>query len=277
LIHIEGFTYAVTSSACGSAPDALWAIDWDRDDNAPFTWKSGGGPVSDPAFASDGTIYAAVGGGTSTYADSVLALEAKTLALKDWFAGPRSSPNPRQPSTPLVFTEGGKTYVAASGSDGRVYLLDGHGLGGPDHKTLLAVSPPSSKSGLRGLSTWRDGRGSRWILAAARNADDTSAITAFRVNATDNAARLDPAWTSRDLVAPRTAVVINGVVFALSGGNPSTPAVLYALDPDTGKEIWTSGDTITSFATAGLSAGTGQVYVVTHDNTVWSFGIPLPK
>jgi hypothetical protein len=28
-------------------------------------------------------------------------------------------------------------------------------------------------------------------------------------------------------------------------------------------------------ASAGLSAGTGQVYVVTADNTVWSFGIPL--
>ena len=28
-------------------------------------------------------------------------------------------------------------------------------------------------------------------------------------------------------------------------------------------------------ASAGLSAGTGQVYVVAHDNTVWAFGIPL--
>jgi hypothetical protein len=47
------------------------------------------------------------------------------------------------------------------------------------------------------------------------------------------------------------------------------------MDPSTGRELWTSGSTITGVASAGLSAGTGQVYVVTSDNTVWSFGIPL--
>ena len=39
-------------------------------------------------------------------------------------------------------------------------------------------------------------------------------------------------------------------------------------------DSWSSGPTITSFATGGLSAGTGQVYVVTYDNTLWAFGIP---
>ena len=43
----------------------------------------------------------------------------------------------------------------------------------------------------------------------------------------------------------------------------------------TGKELWTSGKTITSFARAGLSAGGGQVYLVTYDNTLYAFGIPL--
>ena len=46
----------------------------------------------------------------------------------------------------------------------------------------------------------------------------------------------------------------------------SLPAVLYALDGATGKELWSSGKTITSFARAGLSAGGGQVYLVTYDN-----------
>jgi outer membrane protein assembly factor BamB len=83
---------------------------------------------------------------------------------------------------------------------------------------------------------------------------------------------------------------VNGVVFAASsgefqGGAPaasarerverSTPAVLYALDALTGKELWTSGTTITSFARAGLSAGGGQVYLVTFDNTLYAFGIPM--
>jgi outer membrane protein assembly factor BamB len=68
---------------------------------------------------------------------------------------------------------------------------------------------------------------------------------------------------------------IIGVVFALASGGAGANAVLYALDPASGKELWNSGTTITAPASAGLSAGTGQVYVVTADNTVWSFGIPL--
>ena len=74
---------------------------------------------------------------------------------------------------------------------------------------------------------------------------------------------------------PRTPMIVNGVVFALASGSANANAVLYALEPATGKELWTSGTTITSTASAGLSAGTGQVYVVTSDNTVYAFGIPL--
>jgi outer membrane protein assembly factor BamB len=51
--------------------------------------------------------------------------------------------------------------------------------------------------------------------------------------------------------------------------------VLYALDPATGRELWSSGAAITSFARAGLAGGGGQVYVVTHDNTLYAFGIAL--
>ena len=51
--------------------------------------------------------------------------------------------------------------------------------------------------------------------------------------------------------------------------------MLYALDGATGKELWSSGKTITSFARAGLAAGGGQVYLVTYDNTLYAFGIPL--
>jgi len=87
---------------------------------------------------------------------------------------------------------------------------------------------------------------------------------------------LTQGWVSRDLVAPRTPAIVNGVVFALSSGQSGgAPAVLYVLDPATGKDVWNSGKTITSFATAGLAAGTAQVYVVTFDNTVYAFGIPI--
>ena len=53
-------------------------------------------------------------------------------------------------------------------------------------------------------------------------------------------------------------------------------AVLYALDASTGKELWNSGNAMTSFV-PGVppSAGDGQVFVVTADGTLYAFGIPL--
>ena len=75
--------------------------------------------------------------------------------------------------------------------------------------------------------------------------------------------------------SPRVPIIVNGVVFALAAGSSGANAVLYALDPASGRELWNSGTTITSPASAGLSSGTGQVHVVTADNTVYAFGIPL--
>ena len=52
--------------------------------------------------------------------------------------------------------------------------------------------------------------------------------------------------------------------------------MLYALDASSGKELWNSGTSITSFVySGGLAAGDGQVYVPTNDNTLYAFGIPL--
>ena len=91
--------------------------------------------------------------------------------------------------------------------------------------------------------------------------------------------------------SPVSPAIVNGVVFAVSSGEYRTadagvsaaqraqrskPAVLYALDASTGKELWNSGNTITSFVHAvAPSAGDGQVYLVTYDGTLYAFGIPL--
>src|SRR5262249_34871212 len=97
-----------------------------------------------------------------------------------------------------------------------------------------------------------------------------------------------PGWVSRDLVSPLSPIVINGVVFAASSGEfrsndskvtaaqraqRSSPAVVYALDAATGKELWNSGKTITSFVHGGgLSGGGSQLYLGTHDGTLYAFG-----
>jgi outer membrane protein assembly factor BamB len=104
---------------------------------------------------------------------------------------------------------------------------------------------------------------------------------------------LEPAWVSRDMIAPLPPIVVNGVIYAASSGeyNPgdpavsnadrarrSSPAVLYALDATTGKEMWNSGSTMTVFAHGtGLSSSPGQVYLATSDNTVYAFGMPYER
>jgi outer membrane protein assembly factor BamB len=81
------------------------------------------------------------------------------------------------------------------------------------------------------------------------------------------------------------------VVFAVSSGEfqptdeglsaservrRSSPAVLYALDGATGKAIWDSGKTITSFVhSGGLSGQAGQLYLETFDETLYAFGFPM--
>jgi outer membrane protein assembly factor BamB len=71
-------------------------------------------------------------------------------------------------------------------------------------------------------------------------------------------------------------VIANGVVFALSGGNSTTHATLYALDAETGKELYSSGDAIGTYThLASISVGGAHVLFMTVDNTLYSFGIPL--
>jgi outer membrane protein assembly factor BamB len=111
----------------------------------------------------------------------------------------------------------------------------------------------------------------------------SGAVAAFTLVEQNGAPTLQPQWVSRDLTSPTTPVVVNGVVFALSSGAAGrgqrpVPAVLYALDGATGKQLWSSGTTMTSFvAGVGPSAGDSQVYVVTNDGTLYAFGVPMER
>jgi outer membrane protein assembly factor BamB len=54
----------------------------------------------------------------------------------------------------------------------------------------------------------------------------------------------------------------------------STHATLYALDALTGKELWSSGDQITSFSHfSGLTVANGRVYLPTYDGYLYCFGV----
>ena len=103
------------------------------------------------------------------YSNAVVALDPKTLKVKDWF----TATNAMFTSTPTIFTYKGHEILAAATKDGRVFLLDTTSLGGADHKTPLFISAATTT--LQGfspsaLATWEDSAQNRWLLAPAAGA-----------------------------------------------------------------------------------------------------------
>jgi hypothetical protein len=157
------------------------------------------------------------------------------------------------------------------------------------------------------FATWEDAQGARWVFApgwgpphpkarpfAAKNGEaPNGSIMAFRVELQDGAPVLTPAWISRDFKVPEPPIIANGVVFALSSGEEvhqsdaagngmntaerlrgSTHAVLYALNSENGKELFSSGETIASFTHfGGIALSNGRVFVSTYDGYVYAFGL----
>ena len=59
-----------------------------------------------------------------------------------------------------------------------------------------------------------------------------------------------------------------------TGGRDTTHAVLYALDPATGDEIYASGEAMDSWNHyGGIALSDGNVYVSTWDARVFAFGL----
>ena len=158
------------------------------------------------------------------------------------------------------------------------------------------------------LATWEDARGTRWVLSPFWGPKHSKfkvpiengpikygAILAFKVEEKGGKITLNQAWVSRDMNRAEPPVIANGVVFAYGSGEDtdqarfdiglaynraeyrikgSTKAVLYALDAQTGKELWNSGDQIASWNHwGGLSVANGKVYISTFDGYQYCFGI----
>jgi outer membrane protein assembly factor BamB len=158
------------------------------------------------------------------------------------------------------------------------------------------------------MASWEDSAGTRWVLTPfwgpARSSFQVpvtygpvtnGAVVAFKVTEKDGKFALDPAWMSRDMDRAEPPLIANGVVYTYGNGENteqayadrglhdysperiknSTHAVLYALDAETGKELYSSGDQITSFNHfSGLSLANGRVYIATYDSTLYCFGLP---
>jgi outer membrane protein assembly factor BamB len=300
LIVIDNVAYVVTDGGCGGAPNGVWALDIAS--GQVKTWKANVAGMAGPAFGGDGTLYVATGSGGES-PNSLVALDPKTLSVKGWYAAGAHEFS----SSPVLFEYKAKTLIAATTKDGRAHLLDSANLGGADHQTALYTTPASSKvwaTAPGALASWQDRSGSRWILApttgsqaadlgfaATKGRVTNGAVVAWKIVEQNGAPTLQPAWASRDLISPLPPTIINGVVFVTSGGEfrtndskmtaavrarRSSRAVLYALDGETGQELWNSGTTVASFTRgAALSGGVGQIYLTTYDGVIYAFGFPM--
>jgi hypothetical protein len=295
LILVNGKVYAATSQSCNGVANGLWAYDFETQQAS--SWKGNIAGSAGAAFGGDGTIYLATNEAASdSPGSSIIAIDPKTLQTKSVYSASRIFA-----STPVVFEHKGKTLIAAAAVDGSIHLVDAANM-----STALSATPATGKgSAPASLASWQDRDGTRWILvahtgalpagfASASSTAGGGAVTKGAILAwklSQDGGKLLPGWASRDLVSPLTPTVINGVVLATSSGEFRTndgkvtaamraarsgKAVIYLLDGATGKELWSSGTTITSFARGNaLSGGMGQFYLTTYDGTIYAFGFPM--
>jgi hypothetical protein len=158
------------------------------------------------------------------------------------------------------------------------------------------------------LSSWEDPSGTRWVLAPfwgplhskfkfpVTNAPvpKEGGQAAFKVVDTNGKLELTPAWVSRDMFRGAPPVIANGMVFAYGSGEETKQAwpdiglnfdstirasrsghvTIFVLDAITGRELWSSGDQITSFNhMSGLTVSNGKMYLGTYDGTIYCFGL----
>jgi mono/diheme cytochrome c family protein len=161
------------------------------------------------------------------------------------------------------------------------------------------------------MSVWKDAAQQTWLYVPSWGVPTEAAkfpvsyepvtngsIMAFKVVAGANRKPiLQPAWISSDIAVPTPAAIAGGVLFVLGTGENTQQvlngnigqlledrqsraigrAILYALDARTGKQLWSSGDTMTGWAHfSGLAIGDGEIFATTRDGAIYAFGLRSP-
>jgi len=181
----------------------------------------------------------------------------------------------------------------------------------PLYKSPLLANEDADFAG-RGFwgafATAEDEQKNRWLYVPAEGAPASSAkfpitngdasngsIMAFRITEANGKYEAVPAWISRDMNLPEPPIVAGGLVFAISNGEFARQskgtegglytsaeraakhtghAILYAFDAATGKELYSSGETMPGWTHfSGISISGGKVFVTTYDSNVYAFGV----
>ena len=298
-LNLEDKTiYTATGRSCGGVPNGVWAIDLTSAEYSVTSYPTQQTrplALTGPVLAPQGISLVVTGKGTdanaNVYAGSVIAI-AKNMKVQDWYT-PAGGMASYESVSPLTFTYNDKQFVVAPGSDGGIALLDAASLGGTDHHTPLFETPPIAKPGEKhgwdGFATWQDKDGTVWVFASISSGIILSegvvklngsathgGMVAFKLEDAKGKFALNPVWVSQDMVNPAPPRIANGVVIALSGGNPSTHARLFVLNAATGTTLYSSKDEIPTYADlSGVSVGDSHAFFTDHDNVLYSFGIGL--
>ena len=291
--------FAVTGRGCGGVRNGLWNIDFKSADYRVTDYETGKLKplgLTGPVLTSDGKALLVTGpgdadSGAGVHPKSVVAV-GRDMKVQDWFT-PSGGMGSYKSVSPIVFTYKDKQIVVAPGDDGTIALLDVASLGGVDHQTPLAqsapISPHGEKHGWDGFAAFLDKEGNAWVFASvssgvsiSNNATKTNgetphgAIVAFKVADSSGKLALDPVWISQDMVNPAPPRIANGVLVALSGGDANTQATLHMLNAATGEPLYSSENTVPTFAgLSGVSVGDGHAFFTDHNNVLYSFGIAL--
>lgn len=216
-------------------------------------------------------------------------------------------------SSQVVFDYKGRDIAVGGGKEGRFYLMDSRSMGGANHMTPLYRSELIANANVNfqtegqwgSFAAWKDANGTQWVLAPnggpttfkfPTNYGDTphGGVLAFKVEDKNGKTVMTPVWQSVDMVTAEPPVIANGVVIEVAGGEftgqtndtegglysaqdrikRSLPAKLFLLDAQTGKELYSSGDQVTSFLhQAGPAIAGGRIIFGTFDGTIYCFGI----
>jgi outer membrane protein assembly factor BamB len=245
-------------------------------------WGRGGTTVD----LATGNVFATTGNGPYSantgghdYGDSVLRLDSDDLRLLDSYtpetyrsleeedadlgsAAPALLPRLSESETPLLLVQGGK--------DEKLRLIDREdmsGAGGPGH-----VGGELQEIDSAGCATftqpvvWTDGGSRVWVIVAG-----TCGIAAYRVS-TDlgGATRLRLSWKTDD--ESTTPVLAGGVLFAATDG------ALLALDPRSGRHLWSSDQESAGGSIGGIHwespiVVNGRLYISDESGAITAYGL----
>lgn len=245
-IAVGTMLYTSTSGSCGGAPNAVWAIDLESESKPVVSWKSDA-PIVGFAFTTKGALIVATARGLAV-------VDAKTLQGVGSFDAPATD---ELSTAPTVVTRGDRQFIAVAAKNGHVFLVDTLTI----PMKYIDATPVATPTATDSLATWEES--TRWVLLPTQ-----SSVVAMKLDETRPS--LVAGWTASNLASPATPVIVNGVVFVLE---QRPAAILHAYDGKTGKELWSSGKTMTAPASPGsFWSAFGQIYVGTTDGTLYAFG-----